>query len=355
MMSSQLTPILLSLIVSTIEFVACLACTVMLWHHRDDVPDNSRRVLAAGAGFCIFSSLLKFHSIISSPVDNAYTEVLSPWSCNLGLLSLLLIVAYAVTVVRPGWFTYRRFQYSIMLPWVLLSMSYYLFFPFRQLASFSDIVSNITHSDVLLRVLTMPLTIAYVVLFLYISLGGVKALPRWIRNYLGAALLMYCVAALFVHTNYYIFHYIHQLYVALFYIYFTHYELNRRTYVSPMIPYPAEDADDRGEGRFRHFDAVVDRDRLYVNPSLSRDDYAKVMVVDRTTFSRIVIEQSGCPNLSAYLNRKRMAYAVELMRQHPNYTLQAIMEECGYTNKMTFNRVFKQLYGTTPSLYRDRL
>ena len=112
---------------------------------------------------------------------------------------------------------------------------------------------------------------------------------------------------------------------------------------------------DLGQGRFLRFDAQVDQERLFTRPDLSREDYARLMGVDRTTFSRIIIEQSGFNNLAAYLNHKRMVEAVRLMHQHPNYTLQAIMEESGYANKMTFNRVFKDTYGMTPSEYRKQL
>lgn len=351
---TTLTPVLISLIVATIEFAICLGCTILLWLRRNDVPDNSRRVLAAGSGFCIVSSLLKFQGIIASPTYNLYTEILSPGTCNLGLLSLLLIVAYAVTVVRPGWFTVHQISLYVWLPWIILTIAYLLITPFQRLSSIEEMVQHATDRDVLLRILTMPLTLGYAFFLLWRCLGGVDV-PRWIYNYLAASLFMYLLAATFVHTNIYFFHYIHQVYVALFYLYFTHYELYRRRYVSPVIPFPADDADDMGRARFLRFDAQVDQERLFTRPDLSRDDYARLMGVDRTTFSRIIIEQSGYNNLAAYLNHKRIAYAVELMHQHPNYTLQAIMEDCGYTNKMTFNRIFKGAYGMTPSEYRKRL
>ena len=345
---------MISLIVAAIEFAICLGCTILLWLRRDDVPDNSRRVLASGSGFCIVSSLLKFHGIIASPTNNLYTEILSPGSCNLGLLSLLLIVAYAVTVVRPGWFTTHRIGLYVWLPWGILTLAYLLAAPFQRLTSTGEVVQHIADYDVLLRVLTLPLTLSYTACLLWHCMGGVKV-PRWIHNYLAATLLMYLLAAAFVNTNIYVFHYIHQVYVTLFYLYFTHYELYRRHYVSPVIPYPADDAVDLGQGRFLRFDAQVDQERLFTRPDLSREDYARLMGVDRTTFSRIIIEQSGFNNLAAYLNHKRMVEAVRLMHQHPNYTLQAIMEESGYANKMTFNRVFKDTYGMTPSEYRKQL
>lgn len=354
-MDSLLTSIMLTLIVATIELVVCLGCCLLLWRQREDVPDNSRRVLAAGAAFCVVSSLLKFRSIVASSVENIYTEVLSPGTCNLGLLSLMLIVAYAVAVVRPGWYDRRRIVLYILMPWLLLTGVYVLASPFQRLDSFYTMLEHIASADVLVRVLSLPYSFLCALLVLWQPVLRNSQAPCWIKQYAVGGLLMYVIAAAFVFTNCYAIHYVHQLYVAAFYLYFTHNELYRRTYVSEVIPYPEADADDHGYGRFQRFNELVEKERLYANPDLTRDDYARVMGVDRTTFSRIIIEQSGAVNMAAYLNAKRMAEAVRLMRQHPNYTLQAIMEESGYRSKMTFSRVFKDTYGKTPSEYRKSL
>ena len=59
--------------------------------------------------------------------------------------------------------------------------------------------------------------------------------------------------------------------------------------------------------------------------------------------------------MSEYLNRKRMVYIIELMAIHPNYTLEAISKDCGIGSVSTFNRVFKEYYGVSPSEYRKQL
>ena len=107
--------------------------------------------------------------------------------------------------------------------------------------------------------------------------------------------------------------------------------------------------------RFLRFDKQVEQRLLYAQPGISRDDLCRVMGTDRTTFSRIITEQSGYPNLSAYLNQKRMRRADLLMREQPQYSIEAIMADCGYRSKATFNRIFKEFYGTTPSEYRRNL
>jgi len=81
---------------------------------------------------------------------------------------------------------------------------------------------------------------------------------------------------------------------------------------------------------------------------------ADLMGVDRTTFSRIIQEQSGCKNLKDYLNQKRMRLAEQLLRQHPDYTIEAIANDCGLT-LTTFKRLCKDMHGMSPSDYRKSL
>lgn len=106
--------------------------------------------------------------------------------------------------------------------------------------------------------------------------------------------------------------------------------------------------------RFAAFDHTVEQGRLYTQSDLSREMLADLMGVDRTTFSRIIREQSGCQNMNDYLNQKRLRYAEQLLRQHPNYTIHAIMQDSGFQSKSTFTTLFKKTYGVTPSQYREQ-
>ena len=106
--------------------------------------------------------------------------------------------------------------------------------------------------------------------------------------------------------------------------------------------------------RFAAFDHTVEQGRLYTQSDLSREMLSDLMGVDRTTFSRIIQEQSGCKNLKDYLNQKRMRLAEQLLRQHPDYTIEAIAGDCGLT-LTTFKRLCKDMHGMSPSDYRKSL
>lgn len=127
-----------------------------------------------------------------------------------------------------------------------------------------------------------------------------------------------------------------------------------RNMAEPEALATTTESKDAESTRFAAFDHTVEQGRLYTQSDLSREMLADLMGVDRTTFSRIIQEQSGCKNLKDYLNQKRMRLAEQLLRQHPDYTIEAIAGDCGLT-LTTFKRLCKDMHGMSPSDYRKSL
>lgn len=73
--------------------------------------------------------------------------------------------------------------------------------------------------------------------------------------------------------------------------------------------------------------------------------------VEKNRLGRIITTFSGVANSTAYISAKRMRYAAQLLREHPDWTILHIATTCGIPNTSTFNRLFRQEYGVTPSKY----
>ncbi len=85
---------------------------------------------------------------------------------------------------------------------------------------------------------------------------------------------------------------------------------------------------------------------------LSLDEVAHHFGISKYTLSRIFSGVLGT-NFSSYINVHRIKYATyQLLNTEKDIT--TIAYECGYHNQQTFNRVFKQEYGMTPSEYRSK-
>ena len=92
----------------------------------------------------------------------------------------------------------------------------------------------------------------------------------------------------------------------------------------------------------------------YVNKNfkvgVSLSDLADEMYVSTSTLSRFFKKQTGL-YFSDYVNRVKCRYAIhELLYTHKNIT--KIAMDGGFSNPSAFNKIFRDLYGVSPSEYR---
>lgn len=109
--------------------------------------------------------------------------------------------------------------------------------------------------------------------------------------------------------------------------------------------------DEKNRLLFDKLESMMTRDKLYLNSDLSRDDFVKLIGVNKTRIGKILQQNTGL-NTTGYINKKRLEYAAKLLKANPNYTIPAIAEACGLPNVPTFNRLFRNQYGMTPSEYK---
>jgi AraC-like DNA-binding protein len=116
----------------------------------------------------------------------------------------------------------------------------------------------------------------------------------------------------------------------------------------------AEDGVLSDEDLFIRMEKRLLEGKAFLNPKLSRDDLAAIMGVDKNRFGAIMKEYGQVNSCTVFLNRMRIDYAIMLMNQHPNFTIDAIAKACGMTNTVTFTNYFKRYHDMTPSEYRTR-
>lgn len=105
---------------------------------------------------------------------------------------------------------------------------------------------------------------------------------------------------------------------------------------------------------FEEADRRITKEKLFLNQGFGRDELMRLMGVDKNVLATVINKYTAM-NVSGYINSKRMLYAIALMKEHPEYTMNAIAEACGIKSATTFIRIFKNAFGMTPSEYRKTI
>lgn len=107
---------------------------------------------------------------------------------------------------------------------------------------------------------------------------------------------------------------------------------------------------------FNEIEHYFEEKAPYQNPDFNIHQ----LVIDLKTNSRYVanaIHQKNGGNFKSYLNNYRINEVKKKLdkKEHERYTLKHIYNSVGFTNQSTFNRIFKEVEGTTPSEYIENL
>ena len=104
---------------------------------------------------------------------------------------------------------------------------------------------------------------------------------------------------------------------------------------------------------FEHLVRVLENEQLYLNHSLKISSVSEVLKVQEKLVSKAVNEHAQ-ENFNAYINRFRVAHAANLIMSdtHSHFTIDAIAEESGFANKVSFYKAFKRVKGLSPSEFR---
>lgn len=97
---------------------------------------------------------------------------------------------------------------------------------------------------------------------------------------------------------------------------------------------------------------LMETEKLYLDPNLTLKQVADRLSTNTKYLSQVVNHHIGT-NFQNFLNGFRVAEAKEkiLQEEFNNLTLFGIALQCGFKNKSTFYKVFKEITGITPREY----
>ncbi len=98
-------------------------------------------------------------------------------------------------------------------------------------------------------------------------------------------------------------------------------------------------------------ETIMQKEAPYKDPSLTLYDLAKAVNIPRNYLSNIINSYYGI-NYYDYINGFRVNEAKRLIEQSAEINMLKIAYDSGFNSKSTFNKMFKQLTGLTPTQYK---
>lgn len=102
---------------------------------------------------------------------------------------------------------------------------------------------------------------------------------------------------------------------------------------------------------FAEMQSKIISEALFKSPTFNRDNIVKATGLGRAKVTQLINQFAGL-SPSEYINKLRVEYSVKMIKDHPEWTMEAIAECCGYVRRATFYSHFKKIFGISPAQYR---
>ena len=111
-------------------------------------------------------------------------------------------------------------------------------------------------------------------------------------------------------------------------------------------------ADMSDEDLMAWLDQKMDETQLFTDTELTLKTMANTLGLTQRRLGALFKNNPKYASLGDYLNEKRVLLACRLLREKPNYTIEAVGTEAGFGSRRTFQMEMKRRLGITPLQYR---
>lgn len=105
-------------------------------------------------------------------------------------------------------------------------------------------------------------------------------------------------------------------------------------------------------GTMEMIEMVMNEQKLYLSQDLNIKQLATAMGVTQKKLLATFKQHPQSISFNDYVNQKRVNHACILLKEHPEYTVEAIAADSGFSSPITFYRWFEKITGMKPKEYR---
>lgn len=98
---------------------------------------------------------------------------------------------------------------------------------------------------------------------------------------------------------------------------------------------------------------MMDRDKPYRDPDFNRDMMATMLNTNRTYLGSAIRKYADGLTISEFITRYRLRYAAALLVGRPDMNINDTGLMAGFNSRSTYNRLFRNFFGVSPTSFRD--
>ena len=98
---------------------------------------------------------------------------------------------------------------------------------------------------------------------------------------------------------------------------------------------------------------LMENEQLYKDQSLKRDNVVDKLNTNRTYLSDAIKQCTDGMTFSEFINQYRLRNAAMLLTTKLDMNIYEVADESGFNSRSTYNRLFQDYYGMSPSEFRD--